>query len=82
MEKFDEGMRAARLLDAQDKAAELFVAIDERGLIRPGVGERQVTDEIHDLAAESSASRGTGTSGSCMAARTRWRPRGTTRPTG
>lgn len=45
-------MRAARLLDAQDKAAELFVAIDERGLIRPGVGERQVTDEIRDLAAE------------------------------
>jgi len=52
VEKFDEGMRAARLLDAQDKAAELFVAIEERGLIRPGVGERHVTDEIRDLAAE------------------------------
>jgi len=48
----DEALRAERLLDAQDKAASLFVAIEQRGLIRPGVGERQVSDEIRDLAAE------------------------------
>lgn len=52
MEKIDEQARVAHLLDAQRKAAELFVAIEERGLIRPGAGERQVTDEIRDLAAE------------------------------
>jgi Xaa-Pro aminopeptidase len=49
---FGEDLRAERLLDAQDKAAELFVAVEQRGLIRPGVGERQVSDEIRDLAAE------------------------------
>ena len=52
MEKFDEDVRAARLLGAQDKAAELFAAIEERGLIRPGAGERQVSDEIRELAAD------------------------------
>jgi Xaa-Pro dipeptidase len=52
MGKFDEDVRAARLLDAQRKAAELFVAVEHRGLIRPGVGERQVSGEIRDLAAE------------------------------
>lgn len=48
----DEELRAARLLDAQDRAERLFVAIEERGLIRPGVGERLVSDEIRDLAAD------------------------------
>lgn len=48
----DEDIRVERLLDAQDRAAALFVAVEERGLIRPGVGERQVSDEIGDLAAE------------------------------
>ncbi|MGB8402958.1 MAG: M24 family metallopeptidase [Mycobacterium sp.] len=52
MGKFDEDVRAARLLDAQRKAAELFVAVEQRGLIRAGVGERQVSGEIRDLAAE------------------------------
>lgn len=47
-----EALRAARLVDAQDRAAQLFVAIEDRGLIRPGVGERQVSDEIRDLAAD------------------------------
>jgi len=52
MEKIDEEARAAHLLDAQRKAAELFVEIEQRGLSRAGVGERRVSDEIRDLAAE------------------------------
>jgi Xaa-Pro aminopeptidase len=48
----DEDVRAAKLLDAQDKAAELFAAIEQRGLIAPGVREIQASDAIHDLAAE------------------------------
>lgn len=47
----EEAVRVARLLDAQDKAARLFAEIDARGLIRPGVGERQLSAEIGDLAA-------------------------------
>jgi Xaa-Pro aminopeptidase len=43
--------RAAALLEAQAKAAALFDAI-ERELLRPGVSERQLSHEIHDLAAE------------------------------
>jgi Xaa-Pro aminopeptidase len=48
----DEDVRAARLLDAQAKAAELFRAIDEAGLIAPGVRESAASDAIRDLAAE------------------------------
>jgi len=47
-----EDDRAAALLDAQVKATELFAAIEDRGLIRPGATERQVSDEIGDLAAD------------------------------
>jgi hypothetical protein len=32
----DEDLRAARLLDAQAKAAELFAAIGPRGITAPG----------------------------------------------
>jgi Xaa-Pro aminopeptidase len=46
----DESVRAARLLDAQDKAEQLFAEIEERGLIAPGAGEQQVSDAIRDLA--------------------------------
>src|SRR6201985_2803876 len=54
MAKFvdDEDVRAERLLDAQDKAAELFAEIETRGTIRPGVTEVQASDEIRDLAAD------------------------------
>jgi Xaa-Pro aminopeptidase len=45
-----EDARAASLLDAQDKAARLFAAIEERGLIRAGSTEGQVQDAIRDLA--------------------------------
>jgi Xaa-Pro aminopeptidase len=48
----DEGVRAARLLDAQAKAAELFAAIEPRGIITPGVREIEASDAVRDLAAE------------------------------
>jgi Xaa-Pro dipeptidase len=54
MTKFvdDEDVRAARLLDAQEKAAELFAEIEPRELIRPGVTEVEASDAIRDLAAD------------------------------
>ncbi len=48
----DEGIRAARLADAQAKAVRLFAEIEERGLVAPGAGERAVSDRIRDLANE------------------------------
>jgi len=48
----DEKVRVERLLDAQDKAAHLFDEIERRGMIRPGVAEKQLSDEIRDLAAD------------------------------
>jgi len=48
----DEGVRAARLLDAQAKAVVLFEEVTQRGLIRPGIGERAASDDIRDLAAD------------------------------
>jgi Xaa-Pro aminopeptidase len=48
----DEAARAARLLDAQAKAADLFREIDDRGLIAAGEGERAVSDRVRDLANE------------------------------
>ena len=47
---FGDDGRAAALLDAQGKALGLFDEI-ERNLIRPGVSERALSYEIHDLAA-------------------------------
>lgn len=41
-----------RLLDAEKKAAQLFDEIQRRDMIRPGVGERAVSDAIASLAAE------------------------------
>ncbi|HVU60942.1 MAG TPA: M24 family metallopeptidase [Mycobacteriales bacterium] len=48
----DEATRVARLREAQSLARQLFDAISETGLIRPGVSEREVSDEIKVLAAE------------------------------
>ena len=48
----DEGIRSARLLDAQAKAADLFAAIEPRGIIAPGVRETEASDAIRDLAAD------------------------------
>ncbi|WP_207796078.1 M24 family metallopeptidase, partial [Serratia marcescens] len=41
-----------RLLDAERKAAQLFDEIGRRAMIRSGVGEKELSDEIHDLAGE------------------------------
>lgn len=46
-----EQLRAARLVDAQRKAVALFDEIGRRGLVRPGIGEAALADEIRDLAA-------------------------------
>jgi Xaa-Pro dipeptidase len=48
----DENVRAERLLDAQDKAGQLFNEIERREMIRAGVGEQQLSDEINLLAAD------------------------------
>lgn len=44
----EEHERAAYLLDAQTKAVQLFEEI-ERDLIRPGVSEKTLSDEVHEL---------------------------------
>jgi len=49
---FDEPARLARLLAAQQRAKALFDAIAETGLIRAGVTEQQLSEEVHALAAE------------------------------
>lgn len=41
-----EDTRATRLLDAQAKAAELFAAVEERGLIAPGGREIEASNTI------------------------------------
>ena len=46
-----QAQRAENLKDAQAKANELFAEI-ERTLIRSGVGEKELSDEIHALGAE------------------------------
>jgi Xaa-Pro dipeptidase len=48
----DENLRTDMLLDAQNKAAQLFAEIERSGMIRAGVGEKELSDEIRDLAAE------------------------------
>jgi Xaa-Pro dipeptidase len=45
-----EDARRAQLEDAQGKALGLFDAIERDGLIRPGISERQIEDEIGELA--------------------------------
>ena len=48
----EEEVRVERLLDAQGKAAQLFDEVERRSMIRPGVSERQLSEEIHRLAGE------------------------------
>jgi len=48
----DEQRRAERLLAAQAAAAELFATVGAEGVIRPGVTEREASEEIAALAAE------------------------------
>jgi Xaa-Pro dipeptidase len=47
-----EETRAAELLEAQNKAEQLFGEIDVRGLIRPGVSESKLNEDIYALAKE------------------------------
>lgn len=47
----EEAERAAYLLDAQTKALRLFEEI-ERDLVRPGISEKTLSDEIHELGAK------------------------------
>lgn len=48
----DEGVRVARLLDAQSKAVELFDAIQVRNIIAPGVTEVDASNAVRDLASD------------------------------
>lgn len=48
----DETTRVARLVDAETRAGQLFDAVVQAGLIRPGLGERAVSDSVRDLAAD------------------------------
>jgi Xaa-Pro dipeptidase len=52
-----EQVRIAQLLDAQDKAAELFAEIEQRRLIVPGISERDASSAIRALALEMFDSR-------------------------
>src|ERR1700735_1058325 len=47
-----EGSRAAALLQAQEKANELFHAVESKGLIRPGISETKLNQDVYDLAKE------------------------------
>ncbi|MFE0171330.1 M24 family metallopeptidase [Streptomyces sp. NPDC059002] len=46
----DEARRVAGLVAAQEKAVALFAEVEARGLVAPGVGEREASDRIRDLA--------------------------------
>jgi Xaa-Pro aminopeptidase len=48
----DEDRRAERLLAAQAKAAALFAAVTDRGLMAAGEREQAVSDQVRDLANE------------------------------
>jgi Xaa-Pro aminopeptidase len=47
-----EEERAGRLLDAQASAVALFDEVATRGIVAPGRGEQEVSDQIRDLANE------------------------------
>src|ERR1700755_1620519 len=47
-----EDSRAAALLQAQEKANELFHAVESRGLIRPNISESKLNQDVYDLARE------------------------------
>ena len=50
--ELDDRARVDSLLDAQTKAERLFDEVERRGMIRAGIGERALSDDIRDLAAE------------------------------
>jgi hypothetical protein len=61
MEKV-ESTRAAALLQAQQKADELFRAVETHGLIRPNVLESKLNQDIYDLAKQEFPPTGTNAS--------------------
>src|SRR5665213_2892506 len=50
--ELDEEIRAAKLLDAQQKAAQLFEAVGRTGILQAGVSDSVASDAVRDLAAE------------------------------
>lgn len=48
LETYDDSDRSKNLLDAQNKALALFDEV-EKTLIRPGIGEKDLNDQIHQL---------------------------------
>lgn len=48
----DETLRQEELLEAQNKAARLFAAVEESGLIRAGILESELNEAIYKLAHE------------------------------
>ncbi len=48
----EESRRVERLRDAQDKAAQLFAEVVDRGLIRAGRSESQISADVKAVAAE------------------------------
>jgi Xaa-Pro aminopeptidase len=48
----DEATRARSLLEAQGKAAQLFDAVQERGILRPGTTELEISKAVRSLATE------------------------------
>lgn len=48
----DEALRVAKLIEAQAGAVELFVEVEARGLVAPGVSEVAASNAIRDLAAD------------------------------
>src|SRR5262245_38766855 len=46
-----EHIRRARLLEAQQKAAQLFEAVAQAGILRPGATDVGASDAVRDLAA-------------------------------
>ena len=52
-----EAARTESLRDAERKANQLFDEVVARGLIKPGVGERQLSDQIRSLADEMFGTR-------------------------
>jgi Xaa-Pro aminopeptidase len=47
-----EDVRAAQLLDAQAKAAELFIAVGDEGVLRPGVLDSEASAAVTEIAAD------------------------------
>ncbi|WP_028933439.1 M24 family metallopeptidase [Pseudonocardia spinosispora] len=53
----DEGARARRLVEAEEKAEELFDEVVRRGIIAPGAFESRVSAQVRDLAADMFGTR-------------------------